>query len=73
LSIHATNEQLLTQRAAQIPQGPLNVVPAFAARAKGAEIWDVEGKRYLDFAGGIGVVNVGHCNDRVVAAIRDQA
>jgi len=73
LSHHATNEQLLTQRAAQIPQGPFNVVPAFAARAQGAEIWDVEGKRYLDFAGGIGVVNVGHCNDRVVAAIRDQA
>ena len=69
----ATNEQLLSQRAAQIPQGPFNVVPAFAARAKGAEIWDVEGKRYLDFAGGIGVANVGHCNDRVVAAIRDQA
>jgi 4-aminobutyrate aminotransferase / (S)-3-amino-2-methylpropionate transaminase / 5-aminovalerate transaminase len=73
LSHHTTNEELLTQRAVQIPQGPFNVVPAFAARAKGAEIWDVEGKRYLDFAGGIGVVNVGHCNERVVAAIRDQA
>ena len=73
MSHHVSNEQLLQDRLEQVPQGPFNVVPAFAARAKGAEIWDVEGKRYVDFAGGIGVVNVGHCNDRVVAAVKDQA
>lgn len=68
-----TNEILLTERSAQVPQGPFNVTPYFTARTKGAEIWDVEGKRYVDFAGGIGVVNVGHCNEKVVAAIKDQA
>jgi 4-aminobutyrate aminotransferase / (S)-3-amino-2-methylpropionate transaminase / 5-aminovalerate transaminase len=69
----STNEQLLKDRGEQVPQGPFNVVPAFADRAKGAEMWDVNGNRYIDFAGGIGVVNVGHCNDRVVAAVKDQA
>jgi len=43
-----------------------------AERAENAEVWDVEGKRYIDFCGGIGCQNVGHRNDRVVAAIRDQ-
>lgn len=43
-----------------------------AERAKNAEVWDVEGKRYIDFCGGIGCQNVGHRNDRVVAAIKDQ-
>ncbi|MEW6264030.1 MAG: 4-aminobutyrate--2-oxoglutarate transaminase [Thermodesulfobacteriota bacterium] len=68
-----TNENLLAQRAGQVPSGPFNVTPLFANRAKGAEIWDVQGRRYIDFAGGIGVANVGHCNDKVVAAIKEQA
>lgn len=66
-------DDLLSQREAQVPPGPFNVTSLFASRAKGAEIWDVEGKRYVDFSGGIGVVNVGHCNDKVVAAVKDQA
>ncbi len=41
--------------------------------AHGAEIWDVDGKRYIDFAAGIGTVNVGHTSDEVVAAIKAQA
>jgi len=68
-----TNEALLAKRSEHVPKGPFNVAPYFTARAKGAEIWDVEGKRYIDFAGGIGVVNVGHCNDKVVEAIKKQA
>jgi 4-aminobutyrate aminotransferase / (S)-3-amino-2-methylpropionate transaminase / 5-aminovalerate transaminase len=44
----------------------------FAARAENAEIWDVEGKRYIDFAGGIGVMNVGHAHPHVMAAVRAQ-
>lgn len=68
-----SNRALFAERATKVPKGPFNVTPYFVSRAKGAEIWDVEGKRYLDFAGGIGVNNVGHCNDKVVAAIRDQA
>lgn len=70
---NSTNEALFSDRSKHVPKGPFNMTPYFVARAKGAEIWDVEGNRYLDFAGGIGVVNVGHCNDMVVAAIKDQA
>src|SRR5213078_4417039 len=44
----------------------------FAARADNAEVWDVEGKRYIDFAGGIGVLNTGHRHPRVMAAAADQ-
>lgn len=68
-----SNTALFATRASKVPKGPFNVTPYFASRAKGAEIWDVEGKRYIDFAGGIGVNNVGHCNDKVVAAVKDQA
>ncbi len=44
----------------------------YAARAENAEIWDVEGKRYIDFAGGIGVLNTGHRHPKVVAAVTSQ-
>ena len=53
---------------------PLHVyLPVFAAAASNATITDVDGNTFVDFAGGVGVVNVGHCNPRVVAAIREQA
>ena len=42
-------------------------------RGLGAKVWDVDGKEYLDFAGGIGALNVGHCHPKVVAALREQA
>jgi len=67
-----TNESLLTARNKNVPQGPFNVHPIFADKAQGAIITDVEGKEYIDFAGGIGVVNVGHCDENVVRAIEDQ-
>ncbi len=41
-------------------------------RAEGAEVWDVDGRRYIDFMAGIGVVNVGHRHPRVVEAVREQ-
>ena len=44
----------------------------FAERARNAEIWDVEGKRYIDFAGGIGVLNTGHRHPKVMAAVEAQ-
>jgi 4-aminobutyrate aminotransferase/(S)-3-amino-2-methylpropionate transaminase len=68
-----TNQALFVERSAQVPRGHYSATPYFAARAKGAEIWDIEGKRYLDFAGGIGAMNIGHCNEKVVAAIKDQS
>jgi len=67
-----TNESLLAERNRHIPQGPFNAHPIFAESAKGAIIRDVEGKEYIDFAGGIGVNNVGHCNEEVLEAIKDQ-
>ncbi|HVX02260.1 MAG TPA: acetylornithine/succinylornithine family transaminase [Nitrososphaera sp.] len=47
--------------------------PVNLARGKGARVWDVNGKEYVDCMGGYGVALVGHCNDRVVAAIKQQA
>ena len=66
------NELLLAERNKHIPQGPFNTHPIFAAKAKGALITDVEGKEYIDFAGGIGVNNVGHCDEEVLKAVHDQ-
>ncbi len=63
---------LMARREAAIPRGPANATPIFAARAEGAIIEDVDGNRYLDFAGGIGCLNVGHRAPRVIAAIREQ-
>lgn len=56
-----------------VPQGPSNLTPFFAKCAKGAAVYDIEGRELIDFAGGIGVMNVGHSHPKVVAAIRDQA
>ncbi|MEK7216730.1 MAG: aminotransferase class III-fold pyridoxal phosphate-dependent enzyme, partial [Chloroflexota bacterium] len=42
-------------------------------KAANATVWDVDGKSYIDFAGGIGTLNVGHCHPKVVAALREQA
>lgn len=47
--------------------------PVNLARGKGARVWDTSGKEYIDCMGGYGVALVGHCNDRVVAAIKEQA
>ncbi len=63
---------LMARRAAAIPRGPSNATPVFAASAAGAAIDDVDGNRYLDFAGGIGCLNIGHRSPRVISAIREQ-
>lgn len=49
------------------------VHPITLSHGRNAEVWDTAGKRYIDFVGGIGVLNLGHCNPAVVAAIQDQA
>src|ERR1700758_3307445 len=63
---------LMARREAAVPRGPYNTTPVFAARAEGATIEDVDGNRYLDFAGGIGCLNIGHRSSRVMSAIREQ-
>ncbi|WP_191485654.1 aspartate aminotransferase family protein [Pseudomonas sp. FEN] len=49
------------------------VHPISLSHGKNAEVWDIHGKRYIDFVGGIGVLNLGHCHPRIVEAIREQA
>ncbi|WP_299980648.1 4-aminobutyrate--2-oxoglutarate transaminase [Desulfobacula sp.] len=68
-----SNKELLERRLKNIPPGPFNITPAFIKEAKGATMVDVDGKKFIDFAGGIGVNNVGHCHPKVVQAIKDQA
>jgi len=55
-----------------IPRGLSVTHPFFIARAEGARVWDIDGKEYLDFVSGIGVLNTGHRHPRVVRAVRDQ-
>lgn len=66
------NEALLARRQRAVPRGVATATPIFAGRAENAEMWDVEGRRYIDFAGGIAVLNTGHCHPAVMAAVRDQ-
>src|SRR2546423_8254992 len=70
---HASTEAELAElRAKYVPRGITSAHPITADRAKGAELWDVSGKRYIDFAGGIGVMNVGHAHPRVMKAVHEQ-
>ncbi|HVQ28215.1 MAG TPA: 4-aminobutyrate--2-oxoglutarate transaminase [Vicinamibacteria bacterium] len=66
------SRELFARRQAAVPRGPFHVTPIFAAEAKGSVLVDVDGNRYLDFAGGIGCLNVGHANDAVVKAASAQ-
>ncbi len=61
------------RREAHVPKGVFNTSPFFIARAEGAWIQDVDGREFIDFAGGIGVNNIGHRHPAVVEAIKAQA
>jgi 4-aminobutyrate aminotransferase/(S)-3-amino-2-methylpropionate transaminase len=65
-------KELLDARDANVPRGLLTAHPIVIDRAEGAYLWDTDGRRYLDFVGGIGVLNVGHNHPRVVAAVKAQ-
>ncbi|EGT4370707.1 4-aminobutyrate--2-oxoglutarate transaminase [Cronobacter malonaticus] len=67
-----SNQQWQERREQAVPQGVGNALPVFVARAKNAEIWDVEGRRYIDFASGIAVLNTGHNHPAVIAAVKAQ-
>lgn len=69
---YRSSEDLLAARSNNIPRGLLTAHPVVVERGEGAHLWDVDGKRYLDFVGGIGVLNVGHNHPRVVAAVQEQ-
>lgn len=65
--------ELSDRRIKHIPKGPFNINDIFVKRASGASIFDKNGRKYIDFAGGIGVNNVGHSHPKVVKAIKKQA
>jgi len=67
-----TNASLMKRREAAVPASSFNAAPIFVARAEGSRVWDVEGKEYVDFAGGIGAMAVGHGHPRVLEAVRRQ-
>ena len=69
---HSQNETLMARKAAATPRGVGVMGTFFADRADNAELWDVEGRRFIDFAGGIAVMNTGHGHPKVVAAIAAQ-
>ncbi|HEY7509232.1 MAG TPA: 4-aminobutyrate--2-oxoglutarate transaminase [Vicinamibacteria bacterium] len=64
--------ELMARRAAAVPRGPYNATPIFVKEGRGARLVDVDGNELLDFAGGIGCVNVGHANAAVVEAASAQ-
>jgi 4-aminobutyrate aminotransferase len=68
----STNAGLAARRQAAVPRGVANACPIYVARAENAELWDVEGRRYVDFAGGIAVLNTGHRHPEVIGAARAQ-
>ncbi len=65
-------EALLERRSKAIARGAGMAAPVFAKKAENAEIWDVEGRRFIDFAGGIAVLNAGHRNPTVMKRVQAQ-
>jgi 4-aminobutyrate aminotransferase/(S)-3-amino-2-methylpropionate transaminase len=67
-----TNQEWMQRRSAAVAHGVKQTHAIFAERADNAELWDVDGRRYIDFAGGIAVLNTGHCHPQVMDAVRAQ-
>ena len=72
MSTRPTNAEWQERKLAAIARGQGNVAPVYIERGVNAELFDVEGNRYIDFGTGIAVCNTGHSNPRVVAAVKDQ-
>ena len=66
-----TSAELHTRRMAAVPRGIGHATQIYAKRAKNAELWSEDGKRYIDFGAGIAVVNTGHGHPRILAAIEE--
>jgi len=66
------NAELIARRRAIMPAGVGQTYNVFVDRAVNSEVWDVEGKRYVDFSGGIAVLNTGHQHPKVIAAVKAQ-
>ena len=68
----SNNASLQSRRVAAVPRGVSTAYPVFAQHAEGSELWDADGRRFIDFAGGIAVLNTGHRHPKVIAAVREQ-
>ncbi|QIA63476.1 4-aminobutyrate--2-oxoglutarate transaminase [Vibrio astriarenae] len=66
------NLSLQERKDSVFARGQGNAYPVFVERAKNAEVWDVEGNRYIDFATGIAVCNTGHSHPKIVEAVKQQ-
>lgn len=69
----STNQEWVEKKNQYVAKGVSLQNPICTVRAEGAKMWDVEGKEYIDFAGGIGVLNVGSAHPEVVQAVQEQA
>lgn len=67
-----TNADVQKRKTDAIARGVGMMTQIYADRAENAEIWDIEGNRYIDFAAGIAVVNTGHCHPKVIQAVKAQ-
>ncbi|MGH8450753.1 aminotransferase class III-fold pyridoxal phosphate-dependent enzyme, partial [Pseudomonas sp.] len=67
-----TNASLMKRREAAVPRGVGQIHPIFAESAKNATVTDVEGREFIDFAGGIAVLNTGHVHPKIIAAVTEQ-
>jgi 4-aminobutyrate aminotransferase/(S)-3-amino-2-methylpropionate transaminase len=67
-----SNTELLERRQQAVARGVFSATPIFAERARNAELWDADGKRYIDFAVGIAVCNTGHCHPKIMEAAKRQ-
>ena len=67
-----TNQDWQARKNDAVARAQGNIAPVFVERASGSEIWDVEGKRYIDFGTGIAVCSAGHCHPKITAAVAAQ-
>lgn len=73
MTVNSRTAELQTKRNTYIPKAVANGNLNIAAHAKGATVTDMDGKKWIDFAGGFGALNVGHCHPKVTAAVHQQA
>jgi 4-aminobutyrate aminotransferase/4-aminobutyrate aminotransferase/(S)-3-amino-2-methylpropionate transaminase len=68
----SSSTELKTRKAAAVPNG-VGTKGIYVAKAENSELWDVDGRRYIDFAAGIAVLNTGHRHPKIMAAVAQQA
>ena len=67
-----SNDSLMQRRNKAVARGVSQIHPIFVERAENATVWDVEGRQYIDFAGGIAVLNTGHRHPKIIEAVKRQ-